>query len=375
MRSSILRALVFLFLASPVMAQQSAEQELRAELARMKEQVARVEAMLARLDSERGAVLPAASSAQVAPSAPAMNAPPIMPMRPEGFRKSPPRFDVLLIARGDFFADTSRNDTFFFRKAELGVKGNISEHVDFSLELDPVRPNDPFRRTYIRLTHFNRLHVKLGLEKAPIGMEELLRTTQIPFVDRSEVTDRFAAAEELGAHFESRWDKLLFQFAVTNGGRRLLRDDNSKKDVSGRVVFAPHRWFSIGAATLSGEAGPMRLARDRYNGELKVGSAMSGFQSEFYRARDAGIWSSAFYASAFWAIPLRSEWFSHVQPVVRYEHIGRSDRDTQQELRLFTFGFSLMLSEHKSKFQMNYLKDLHTGARRDELRAQYLVEF
>jgi hypothetical protein len=35
----------------------------------------------------------------------------------------------------------------------------------------------------------------VGLEKAPIGIEELTANGQIPFVDRSEVTDRFAAAE------------------------------------------------------------------------------------------------------------------------------------------------------------------------------------
>lgn len=396
MRRTRLLPFVFLvcFTAMPAAAQHSAaEAELRAELAKMRDQVARVEALLARMERERGAaeaasspqnqvaapqdnLLPAAQALAAARRTPALNTPPMLPVSSsESFRKNPPRFDVLLMARGDFLADTARNDTFFLRKAELGVKGHISEHVDFSLEIDPVRTNDPLRRTYVRLTHFERLHMKFGLEKAPIGLEELTATGQIPFVDRSEITDRFAAAEELGAHFESRWNKALFQFAVTNGGRRLLRDDNSKKDVSGRIVFAPHRFVSFGAAALSGEIGPMRLPRDRYNGELRIGNNMTGFQSEFFRARDAAVWSSAFYTAAYWAIPLRTEWFSHIQPVARYEFIGRSDRDALNELRLFTFGFSLMLSEHRSKFQLNYLRDLHTGARRDELRGQYLIEF
>ena len=63
------------------------------------------------------------------------------------------------------------------------------------------------------------------------------------------------------------------------------------------------------------------------------------------------------------------------EPVVRYEQIGRSDRDQNLELRLLTFGFSLLFQEHRSKFQVNYLKDLHTGALKDVLRAQYQVEF
>jgi hypothetical protein len=375
-----------LAITAPAAAQQpTVETELRAELAKLKEQMARVEALLARLEKERSGAPDApapAASAQAAPApapptrAPALLVPPPLPeSRAEAFRKTPPRIDVLLQFRGDFFADTSRNDTFFLRKAELGVKGHISPHVDFALELDPVRANDPFRRTYIRLTHFRRLHFKLGLEKAPIGLEELIPNGQQSFVDRTEVNDRFAAAEELGVHAESRWDRWLFQFSVSSGGRRLLRDDNKHKDVAARAVFAPRPWISFGVATLQGETGTASLTRNRYNAEFKLGSNMTGFQTEFYRAQDGSIWSSASYAAAYWAIPVRSEWITHIQPVVRYEFIGRSDRDPLQELRLLTFGFSLMLDGHRSKFQANYLKDLHTGSRRDEFRLHYLVSF
>ncbi|MGH9790300.1 MAG: porin [Candidatus Acidiferrales bacterium] len=404
MRRLLLYGSIFLFLlATRAAAQQpSIEQELRAELARMKEQIARIEMLLARLESERaGAVAavppvsstlpvaaPRASGSALAPQpapapqavaaarrAPAMNTPPALPLREEGYRKAPPRFDVLLQARGDFFADTARNDSFFLRKAEVGVKGRITENVDFVIELDPVRANDAFRRTYIRLSHLERLHVKLGLEKAPLGLDELTPSAQIPFVDRSEVNDRFAPAEELGVHLESHWEKWLLQFSVSNGSRRLARDDNNQKDFTGRIVWGPRHWFSVGGAVQSGTNGPASLARDRYNAELKLGSNLSGFQTEFYRAQDASLWSSAFYTSAFWAISTRREWITHVQPVIRYEHVGRSDRDALQELRLLTFGFSLLFAQHRSKFQLNYLKDLHTGSFKDALRAQYQVEF
>jgi hypothetical protein len=371
--------------AAPAGGQQAGvEAELRAELTKLKEQMARVEALLARLEQERAATpearpeqKPAPPPAAAVPArAPALLVPPPLPeSRTEAFRKTPPRIDVMLQFRGDFFADSTRNDTFFVRKAELGIKGHISRHVDFQLEFDPVRPDDPFRRTYIRLTHFRRLHFKLGLEKAPIGLEELISNGQQSFADRSEVTDRFAAAEELGVHAESRWDHFLFQFSVSNGGRRLLRDNNKHKDIAARAVWAPRRWISFGLATLQGEAGLAGVTRTRYNAEFKLGSNMTGFQTEFYRAQDGNIWSSAAYASAFWAIPLRNEWVTHIQPAVRYEFIGRSDRDPLLELRLFTFGFSLMLDEHRSKLQANYLKDLHTGSRRDEFRLHYLVSF
>jgi hypothetical protein len=276
-------------------------------------------------------------------------------------------------ARGDFFADTLRTDTFFLRKAEIGVKGHVAPYVDFSLELDPVRPADPLRRTYIRLTHVPWLHLKLGLEKAPLGLEELTSTAQIPFVERSEVNDRFAAAEELGVHLESHWPHALFQLSVTNGGRRLLRDNNSHKDVSARIVWGPCSWFSFGVATWQGRIGIEELERDRYNVEFKLGSNFSGFQSEFYRAQDGNLWSSAYYLSGYRAFPMKRTWLTHLQPVLRYEQIDRNDGNKLEELRLLTLGLSFMLDEHRSKFQINFLKDLHTGTRRDEIRAQYQI--
>lgn len=389
MRRAFVTVVLLLALAIPSAAQQSTvEEELRAELARMKEQLGRMEALLAKLAQERadagskpaapeesGPMRVAPQPGPAAHRAPALLVPPALPLRDEGYRKNTPRFDVLLQARADFFEDTSRNDTFFLRKAEIAVKGRISPHVDYVLELDPVRPNDALRRTYIRLSRYSRLHVKLGLEKAPVGLEELSSSAQIPFVDRSEVNDRFASAEQFGAHLESRWDQWLFQFSVFNGNRRVFRDDNSSKDVAGRAVWAPRHWISLGASAWRGRAGIERSVRNRYNTEFKLGSNLTGFQSEFYRAQDGNVWSSAYYLGAHWAIPSRLPWMTHFQPVARYEFIGRSDRDANQELRLVTFGFGLLFAEHSSKFQVNYLKDVRNQPRRDELRAQYQVEF
>jgi len=363
--------------------------ELRAEIARLRESLARAEQLLARVESEAAAPGPpaepepsAVAEARPAPArrAPALNTPPkLPPSKPERYEKKPPRFDVLLQGRYDHFDDSSQQTTFFLRKAELGVKGHITDNVDFSLELDPVRAptrNDPYRRTYLRLTHIDRLHVKIGLEKAPIGLEELTSTAQIPFVDRSEVTDRFAAAEEVGIHFESNWDRFMMQLAVTNGGRRLLRDDNRHKDVSARVVFGLTPDLSLGVATLHGKTGPEELDRKRYNAELKLGDNFTGVQTEFYRAKDADNWSSAFYVSGFWARRLDAGWLTHIQPVARYEHIDSDDADPAKELRLLTLGFALHFDGNLAKLQFNYLNDLRSGGpRKDELRAQYQVEF
>lgn len=155
----------------------------------------------------------------------------------------------------------------------------------------------------------------------------------------------------------------------------MLRNNNDYKDITARIVWAPLPWLSLGEATLRGRTGNNEEDRIRYTGEFKLGSNFSGLQSEFYRAKDGNLWSSAFYVSGSWAFPVKSQLLTHLQPVIHYEHIAREDNLESEELRLLTLGMSFMLDEHRSKFQINFLKDLHTGTRKDELRAQYQVEF
>lgn len=380
MRTAPIVIVFWLASGAPAWAQQADPtlEELRTQLATLKAQMGRIEATLERLEAGRSvsaqAAEPGPPTAQT-PAAPALNTPPVLPPSEHArFAKTAPRFDVLMQTRFESFRDGLRTNTFRLRKAELGIKGHVATNADFSIELDPVRPTDPFRRTYLRLIPHNRLHVKLGLEKAPLGLEELTTSSAVPFVDRSEVNDRFAPAEELGVHVESRWTRWLFQAAVTNGNRRQIRDDNGNKAVTGRVVWAPRSWLSAGAAAVRSTVGTDDR-RDRYNVELKIGSNLSGAQLEGYRADDAGVWSTAYYAAGYWAIPTHQRGITHVQPVVRYESIDRSDRKALEELGLITSGVSLLFDEHRSKLQMNYLWDVRTRGRKNEFRAQYQVEF
>jgi Phosphate-selective porin O and P len=400
MRTILLALAVLLSVPAPGYPQApSLEDELRAEITRLRESLARAEAVLARVEKERPAEAPtppaapppspAAQVAEAKPApppparrAPALNTPPKLPVSdPENYKKTPPRIDVLLMGRYDYFADSDLavDNTFFLRKAEVGFKANITRNVDFSLELDPIRVqlNDPYRRTYIRLSYFKHAYFKIGMEKAPMGLEELQATAQIPFVDRSEVTGRFAAAEEMGVFLESNWSRFMFQASLTNGGRRLYVDNNSNKAFTARAVWAPTPTFSLGASTMQAKVTAENLDRQRYNVETKYGADnQSGAQGEFYRAKEGPVWSTAFYVEGYWAFPLRAKILTHIQPVARYEFIGRSDENPALELRLVTVGVGLLFKEYKSKLQVNFLKDVRSDSPRpDELRAQYVIEF
>ena len=405
----LMAALALVLIAGAARAQTpAAEQDMRAEIAELRERLARAEALLERLAAERPAAVPSPTMAAVArrrsrsrpaprrrpppgapndkpvapapPRPPALNTPPkLPPSDPENYKKTPPRIDVLLQTRYDHFQEETRNNTFFLRKAEIGLKGNIAPHIDFSVEVDlaRVQANDPYRRTYVRFTHLDHLHLKAGMEKAPIGLEELISSAQQPFVDRSEVSDRFSAAEELGIFTESNWSSFMLQTSLTNGGRRLYRDDNRGKVFTARAVWAPVPRFSIGAATMQGEIGAEEVDRIRYNVEAKYGSTnIRGAQGEYYHAKEGNVWSNAFYVQTYWAFPIKAKWLTHLMPVARFESIDRDDDAVALELKVITLGGGLLFKENKAKLLFNWLTDVREGnPRKDEFRAQYQVEF
>jgi len=322
-----------------------------------------------------GALVVLSATPTVTAQTPALGTPSALPSDSAAYGDLGLRIAVLLQVRADFPEAEGDLSTFFLRKAEVGLRARVNEHTHISVELDPVDPDDPFRRTYLRLSHLPRLHVKLGMEKAPVGLEELLSSASQPFVDRSAVTDRFALAEEVGAHLESRWDHWLFQMSLTTGGRRLLRDDNDRKDLSARAVWAPVEGASVGVSGLRGHAGPEELDRRRFNVEFKVGSEASGLQTEFYRATDTEVRSSAFYASVFRMVPIDVGAFEALQPAIRYEHFERSDNVRQDEMRLLTLGLGAFLDGNRSKLQASYLADLRSGFGEGGFRIQFQVEF
>jgi hypothetical protein len=157
----LMAALALVSVASAAGAQtRAADDEVRTEIAELRERLARAEALLERLAAERPATpaIPSGASNDMpvspAPSRPpALNTPPkLPPSAAENFQKTPPRVDALLQTRYDHFGDETRNNTFSLRKAEIGLKGNIARNIDFSLEVDLTRDqaNDPYRRTYVR---------------------------------------------------------------------------------------------------------------------------------------------------------------------------------------------------------------------------------
>lgn len=122
--------------STAALAQQPEIEQLRSELATLKKEMARIEALLRQIESRstpEGANTPSPSASPATPSvaaqaAPAMNTPPALPAQPADYIKMTPRFDVLMQVRADAYGDAAKIGTFRLRKAEIGIKGHIRAH-------------------------------------------------------------------------------------------------------------------------------------------------------------------------------------------------------------------------------------------------------
>lgn len=294
-----------------------------------------------------------------------------------------PQIEILFQVRTNLFENKEAGNTStYLRKAEIGFSGRINRWMDFKIELDPARPNDPFRRTFIRFTPSEFVDIRYGQEKAPIGMEELMRTSRIPFVDRSAVNDRFAPAEELGMIVYLGSEPVQLGVAITDGrGRQTTanqRDDNTFKDVTGRLAYRPREWIELGGARMDGRTGSDEQKRNRTNLSLRLGDPdnLQFVYGEYYRAVDGAVTSDAYHAAAGKGIRIHHPLLEWIVPAVRFEQITQDGpAHLLDELSLLTVGINLWFTNYGAKIQINYVKDIKTDGLKDHWRFQYQIRF
>ncbi len=295
-----------------------------------------------------------------------------------------PEIEILSLVRTDLFGNTDfKFSSTFLRKIEIAFAGKINDWIGFKVELDPARPNDPFRRTFMQFTPHKYVDVRVGQEKAPLGMEELMKTSRIPFADRSDVSDRFAPAEELGLITYFGSDKIKLGFSLTDGRKRQKienqRDDNDSKDITGRIAFAPLDWVELGVARMDGRFGTGELKRNRTNLSFRFAdrnNVNAFLYGEYFNADDGAVSSDAFHVAVGKGFKLKSKYIDTIVPALRYEILEQDGpAELLDELEQVTFGLNFWLQRFSAKVAVNYIKDLKNDGFRDQWRFLYQFSF
>jgi hypothetical protein len=250
-----------------------------------------------------------------------------------------------------------RPGDFRLQRVRVKVNGTIVDHVGYSVEIDPRAPDITgiLRDAYVRLTYIPHHEVRIGQQKTQFGYENVISSTRLYTVNRSEVSDVLARGVTLrdigigvvgeipiGCGFS-----IEDAVTVVNGaGANVQADNNRGKDVWGRIGgrYDNKRIDLEVKLGVSGAYGtvfdpgldPVSTVDDyrgnfkRVGVDLQVDHTRGFLAAEYVWGRDTDgdtgnkVDASGYYVTVAGKTPWR------VGPIVRY--------DTLEDYKRYTFG-------------------------------------
>lgn len=307
----------------------------------------------------------------------------------KGFFQS--QFDYYLVEDDDEYS-------FTMRRVRVAFIGSIPYDVSYylCLEVSPFLGNPGMLDGIITYTRFAPYaKFSIGQFKAPFSLEQNTSCAGLHTILRSKVVDNLGAPQRdlglmlLGAHKEL----LSYSIAYMNGYEKGKEDENSKKDVVGRVVLSPVKLMSIGGSFRYGIVGGAEDGKKiRYGAELQLKHNDFLVQSEYIIGKDIGNVSGGGGGCSMLGIPEDADTVSksgffvqgmymtkwNIQPVIKYE-FWEPDTDVDGDIEnVITYGINYFLNDW-TRLQINYLYCAEeTGEaeyENDRILAQLQVKF
>lgn len=302
------------------------------------------------------------------------------------------------------FTDGDQANTFKFRRARLGVRGNIYEDFSyyFMLEASPFIGNQQdvyLMDVFITYHADNWARISLGSYKQPFSLDLATPCFALTTIERAIVVDQLVTPQRdfgIGVFGGNQYNKLNYAVAIMNGsgigGFRPL-DNNTKKDIVGRATYKLTDFLTVGGSFRYGFPllNDNESDRTTYGGEFLVELEKLKVQGEYIHDTGAynsaagggcggiepvslsGLTSDGAYIMAAYSV---NEKF---QPVFKWEYFDQ-DVDVTDVPGLYqermTFGFNYFFNK-MYRLQINYFANIETvtSVDNDQIAAQVQVKF
>ncbi len=285
-----------------------------------------------------------------------------------------------------------------FKRARIGVRGEVYEKFSyyFMVEAGPFigGTQDVYLMdAFITYAADNWARISVGTFKQPFSLELATPCHALTTIERAIVVDQLVAPQRdfgLFLYGGNKYNKLNYSFAVMNGRGLLNRDNNTKKDVIGRVTYRLTSYLTLGGSFRYGYpvANDNDTDRTTFGGEFLLEMDKLSVQGEYIHdeggynlAAGGGCGSEPVVlgdkrdgAYIMGAYKINEKF----QPVVKYEFfdpdLDLQDDGTYQER--FTLGFNYFFND-SVRLQLNYLANIETVVNQDNdaLIAQMQIRF
>ncbi len=229
--------------------------------------------------------------------------------------------------------------------------------------------------------------VSIGQFKVPFGLENLISSTYLDTINRSQVTENLVPGRDtgnqgrdVGVQFggsrllsEDGSRSLEYQVGAFNGSGINVPDDNSVKDLVGRVVWKPGvEGLSLGLAHYNGALGASHAAHIRTGGEGVFLYGPWALKSEYIWGRDGTVRKKGWYATVVRQLN------DSIQAVARYDWLDLNTAAANDATSTLTLGLNYFLNKDGySRWQLNWEEHNEQGTqvKNDLLLAQFQAGF
>lgn len=297
-----------------------------------------------------------------------------------------------------FFNEGDNNNTFRFKRARIGVRGDVFNDFSyyFMLEASPFigTTGDAYLMdAFVTYNADNWARISIGSFKQPFSLDLATPCNALKTIERAVVVDQLVVPQRdfgLAIFGGNKFNKLNYSVALMNGRGLGVKDDNTKKDIVGRATYKIIRNLTIGASFRYGYPIPNNNEDDRtsFGAEFALELNKFYFQGEYIYDEGAYFLGAAggcgttpvalgpkrdgAYILAAYSV---TEKF---QPIFKYEYFDPDTtiKDNLSYTERMTLGFNYFVNQ-KVRFQLNYLANIETvvNVDNDALIAQVQVRF
>ncbi len=281
-----------------------------------------------------------------------------------------PQYEYHFTEDEDNFIENS--NTFKFKRARIGVTGQIP--YDFSyyvlVETSPFVSASGYPYlidAFVSYRRFEWAKFSMGSFKQPFGLEVNTSCSGLHTIERSKASDQFVSPQRdygfmvFGGTKESL---LRYSVAIMNGSGLGHKDNNNKKDLSGRVVFHPLDFLNVGVSARYGFPRKDTTNRTSFAGDIEVKYSNFMFQAEYIFDKGdydpgsgGGCGGPAVILgdkrNGWYAMAMYRTYFD-LEPIIKFESfIQDVDADNEYKEYIATIGVNYFFND-KTRLQANY---------------------
>ncbi len=296
-----------------------------------------------------------------------------------------PTMRIQLQHLAEIIQDAPNTNGFSLRRGRFGIKGNaITTDLEYKINFDfgtpdPGDPHFNLKDLYLDYRFNKDLHLKGGQFKVPFGLQSVLTSKKLQFVERALATEEFTQRRDIGMMAWGPYEGAPLEYygGIFNGDKDNELNANTELMYAGRLVLNPIGRFKKGESDMEGTSIP----------RLRMG--IEGIQNQDNTAGDNLLTLGSFAAFKYAGLSLRSEYFNRVnfddqslksddadaqgyyaqagymlipkrlEAAFRGSQVVRKGRD-DDELEYVT-ALSYFFKSHKAKLQLDYTYAVDEG--------------